>query len=103
MATQLQVPYGSLVRISSVFTSMGANVDPDSVFVQVKDPKGDITSFTFGTDAAVKRDDVGQYHYDIDCQLEGQYYYRFYSTGQGQASDEGKFYVLDSIFFQNPS
>ncbi len=98
MATQLQVPFGSLVRISAVFSSLGANVDPDSVIVQVKDPKGDVSTFTFGTDASVKRDDLGQYHFDVDCAMEGQYYYRFHSTGQGQASEEGKFYVLDTVF-----
>lgn len=90
---------GDLVRISGAFaTADGTAVDPDAVLCETLDPAGVTTAYTYGTDAELTRDSAGHYHLDIDAGQAGVWYYRFYSTGNGQAADEGTFIVAQSNF-----
>lgn len=72
----------------------GGAIDPDGVSVTIKQPDGTIETFTYseeGTD--VVKEDVGQYYIDIDANQVGTWYYRWWSTGNGQASEERRFVV----------
>jgi hypothetical protein len=90
---------GDLVRISAAWTNTaGAATDPTAVFVQVKDPAGETTLYTYGTDAALVKDSTGNYHVDVDANLPGTWRYRFYSTGTGQGAEEARFSVGSSRF-----
>lgn len=90
---------GDLVRCSAAFTnSAGSAVDPAAVRCQYKDPSGNTTSLLYGTDAALVKDSTGNYHADVDADEAGKWYYRFYSTGSGQAADEDTFTVQASAF-----
>ena len=90
---------GNLIRVSVAFTNtLGAAVDPAVVKCQVRTPAGVVTTYTYGTDAAVIRDSTGNYHLDVDASAEGLWRYRWYSTGSGQAAAEGAFDVPDSLF-----
>lgn len=90
---------GDLVRIAGVFTNAaGTGIDPDDVFVKYKDPSGNVTTLTYGTDAELVRDSAGNYHVDVDADEAGHWDYRFYSTGTGQAAEEAFFRVDDSRF-----
>ena len=90
---------GDLVRCTGTFTnSAGTVVDPTVVLFKVKSPAGTTTTYTYGTDVEVVRDSAGVYHVDVDGNAAGQWYYRVYSTGTGQAAEEGRFSVDGSEF-----
>lgn len=93
-------PWGSLVRLTAEFTRPGSppEVDPDSVTVRTYSPNLDFDEKVYGTNIEVVRDDVGQYHYDVNASEPGDWIYRWEGTGAGQAAAEGKFKVAGSIF-----
>lgn len=86
---------GDIVTIEAVWTdSAGVATDPAAVFCQYQDPSGVSVTLTYGTDAALVRDSAGNYHVDIDAGEAGYWYYRFYSTGSGQAASEPKTFTV---------
>jgi hypothetical protein len=90
---------GDLVRISAAFTNAaGTAVDPTAVFAKYKDPSGNTTTLEYLVDAALVKDSTGNYHVDIDVDEVSRWRYRFYSTGTGQAANEGSFDVKESEF-----
>ena len=84
---------GELVRVACEFTQDGAAIDPDDVFVNVRRPDGRISRSVYGTDLEVVKDSVGNYHLDVTASAVGWWHYYWFSTGDGQAAEEGKFYV----------
>lgn len=94
-----QYSKGDLVRCSASFaTSAGAATDPTAVLAQVRNPAGTTTTYTYGTDAELVKVSTGNYYVDVNANQVGTWHYRFYSTGTGQAADEGSFKVKDSNF-----
>lgn len=90
---------GDLIRISGTFTNAaGVATDPTAVFAKYKDPSGNVTTLTYPTDAALVKDSTGVYHVDINADEWGWWYYRFYSTGTGQAANESRFEIESSSF-----
>lgn len=88
---------GDLVRVytETPFTNADtdAAIDPDVVKVSVRDPAGDVTTYVYGTDDEVVRNGTGDYEMNIDADQAGTWFYRFWSTGDGQAAEERKFVV----------
>jgi len=90
---------GDLLRVSATFTnSAGSEIDPTAVLFSFKDPSGNKTSYTYGLHEQLVKDDTGDYHVDISMDESGKWYYRFYSTGTGQAAEEGEFKIEASQF-----
>jgi hypothetical protein len=89
---------GDLVRCTGTFASGGTNVNPTAVLFKVKSPAGVVTTYTYGTDAALVRDATGVYHVDVSADEAGEYVYRFWATGTGQAASEGTFIVRSTLF-----
>ena len=90
---------GDEVQVSGTFVdSAGDAIDPTDVYCQVRDPSGNITTYEYGVDAALVKDDTGEYHVDVDVDEVGWWWYRFYGTGTGQAADEERFRVEESVF-----
>jgi len=90
---------GVLVRCSAVFTdTTGAAIDPSAVKFKFKTPAGAITMYTYGTNVQLVKDGVGHYHVDISVTTNGDWLYRYESTGSGQAAEESTFFVRDSAF-----
>ena len=90
---------GDLVRCSGPFTNASdAAIDPSEVYFQVKNPSNQTTTYHYGQHAQLVKDSTGNYHVDIDADLCGTWYYRFYSTGTGQAADENSFIVENTQF-----
>lgn len=98
MTTKTAYDIGDLVRCTGTFASSGANVNPSAVLFKVKTPAGTITTYTYGTDVALVRDSTGIYHVDVDATEAGEWTYRFWSTGTGQAAAEGQFIVKATLF-----
>jgi hypothetical protein len=86
---------GDLVRVAAEFkdADTGTLINPDTVNVSIKTPAGHLTTYTYGTDAEVVRDSTGLYHLDVDADTSGTWYYRWFSTGSGQAAEEKRFDV----------
>ena len=90
---------GSLVKVPVTFADDDGDAqDPTTVKFQVADPSGNTASYTYGTDDEVVKDSTGNYHLNVDCDESGLWKWHRYSTGTGQASDEGRFYVNASDF-----
>lgn len=89
---------GELIRVTASFTlrSSGAALDPTTVKLSVRVPDGTVTTYVYGTDAALIKDSTGHYHYDLSLASVGRYYYRWWSTGNGQAADEKSIRVKES-------
>jgi hypothetical protein len=88
---------GDLIRVTGVFRlqSTGGVIDPTNVFLSILDPDEGLTTYQFegGTDDEIIKDSVGTYHADIDAIIAGTWYYRWFSTGVGQAAIEGRFVI----------
>lgn len=88
-----------LIRCSATFTDSGGTaVDPTTVIFKFKTPAAAITTYTYGVDSELVKDDTGLYHVDVDANASGTWYYRFESTGTGQAADEAQFEIYESEF-----
>lgn len=90
---------GNKVRVSASFTNVasGDAVDPDVVMFHWRRPAGARVTYTYGTDVELVKDDVGEYHVDLDLDKKGEWNYRWQSTGDGQAADHGSFTVLGTV------
>jgi hypothetical protein len=88
---------GALVRCSAAFaTAAGAAQDPGAVTFKVRDPSVNVTTYVYGSDAALVKDSTGNYHVDVDADEAGQWHFRFAGTVSGQAAAEGQFRVDSS-------
>lgn len=89
---------GDLITVTGTWTdAAGDAVDPAVVLAEYRDPSGNVTSLTYGVDAALVKDGVGNYSVDIDINAAGRWHYRFWSTGMGQAAHRPReFYVFPS-------
>lgn len=93
---------GDLIRCATIFTnSAGTVLDPDVIKFQVRDPSGNLTNFTYLTDAELVKDSTGTYHADVAIDEKGDWWYRFYgltSGGTAQGASENWFRVSQSRF-----
>jgi hypothetical protein len=90
---------GEAVRVASEFTNSAEVVaDPDAVFFKYRDPEGLITTLEYPDDAELVRDEIGNYHVDIELTIPGTWLWRSYATGTGRTATEGSFTVAPSEF-----
>ena len=90
---------GDRVRVSLAFTDDSANpADPTTVRGRFRDPSGVVTTYVYGTDSELAKDSVGNYHFDVDPDSDGEWRYRGEGTGAVRAAAEGRFSVRDSPF-----
>lgn len=92
---------GDLVRLLCAFADEDdEDVDPTTVTFKFTDPLGDTTEYTYDVDPEVDpelvRSSKGHYHVDISIDKAGAWYYRWESTGTGQAAEEDTFEVRAS-------
>lgn len=91
------------LKVNGFTDSNGAAVDPTAVMLRYWRVNNDgtlngtVTTKVYLTDP-ITRDGTGLYHFDVDTtSAPGQYEYRWYSTGTGQAAQDGAFYVKPSL------
>lgn len=83
---------GSVVRVTAIFRDEdGVLIDPDQVNVKWEQPDGTIDGVT-----DIPPDTTGHFHYDIPTSagVIGRWFYKWYSTGEGEAVKEGQFDVI---------
>ena len=92
-------PIGAVVQIATLFATDGTPVDPSVVSFSYKPvAQGAQTVLVYGTDAALAKDSTGNYHVNLDTTAYGGVWnWRFFSTGTGQSSIDGTFYVRPNI------
>jgi len=86
---------GDLVKVTGTWTdSDDAALDPTAVFLVYKDPSGNVCdALQYGVGAEITKASTGVYTCNISIDEAGSWYYRWYSTGTGQAAQEGYFSV----------
>ncbi|MFW6098008.1 MAG: hypothetical protein ACOC9Z_08020 [Chloroflexota bacterium] len=85
---------------STVFTDIDGNpFDPDTVTFKWKPPGGETVTKTHGEDAEVTKNDVGDYHVDVELDTPGKWFYRIEGVASDdslQGADEGSLQVNKS-------
>jgi uncharacterized protein YfaS (alpha-2-macroglobulin family) len=90
---------GDVARVTGAFKdSAGAAIDPTTVKFKFTTPAGVTTIYVFGTDGQLVKDSTGNYHVDLNANEAGIWFYRWESSGTGQAAQEGQFTVEPSGF-----
>jgi hypothetical protein len=86
---------GDLVRVEASFSDalLGGAIDPDVVKLSVKAPGAETVTYTYDDDATIVRDELGEFYAHIDANATGTWFYRWWSTGDGQAAIEKRFQV----------
>lgn len=91
-------PIGAEVNMSASFVVSGVATDPTTVQAKIRQPNGTITTYTYGTDASLVRDNIGVYHVTVIVSGAGVWSYRFIGTGVCAAAYEAEFFVQPSDF-----
>lgn len=87
---------GQAVKVSASFTDEdGEAVDPDVVKLSYTNPSGDTVTLEYGEDEELFTTAAGHYEVIIDADEAGRWYYRWWSTGDGQASEQFHFEVVE--------
>jgi hypothetical protein len=90
---------GTSVRARVVFRDVdGELIDPATVVCMVKKPDGAETSYTYGVDAGVVRDEAAVYHFWIATPDAGTYAYRWKGIDAVEVDNEDTFEVDESAF-----
>lgn len=84
---------GDVTFITGTFTQNGSAIDPSGVTLQVRTPDGVLSEYVYGTDPEVEKTGTGAYRLPWEIEQIGEHWYRWVSTGTGQAAEEGYFTV----------
>lgn len=88
---------GGAIRCTVTFaTTAGVPTDPTTVTFIYRDPSGNETTWVFGVDPEVIKDDTGDYHADVPLDESGLWYYRWEGSGVLIAAAEHGFYGIKS-------
>lgn len=82
---------GQKVQCTVVFTVSNVATDPTTVIAKVKDPSGNTTTYTYGTDVELVKDSIGNYRIDVTADEAGEWFFRFEGTGTCVAVEESSF------------
>ena len=90
---------GDVVRFTDTITDPndGSAIDPDALMVKVKDPSGNVVSYTYGVDSEIVTDGTGVYYIDITPDAERRWYVQLATTTPDDV-DEYYFSVSPSEF-----
>lgn len=89
---------GDLVRVYGTIAGT-VNVDPTSVYFNLETPGGAKSTFQYNVGGTVQRSATGIYYADVSLGTAGTWYYRFYSTGTGQAAGSDQSIVAKASRF----
>jgi hypothetical protein len=88
-------PPGNRVRLQATFTVAGVNTDPTIVTLNVKDPTGTVTPYTYALGGVIKSA-TGIYYKDVDMDAEGVWEYGFLGTAPAKGGRSGEVLILHS-------
>jgi len=96
MSAENKHDLGDLVKVTGTFTDPDngdAVIDPTVVKLSYRNPAGTVTTWTYGG-GEITKDSTGNYSANIDANVAGRWFYRWWSTGTGAAAEEKSFNVL---------
>lgn len=93
--------YGATVDLTADFYDRDeALIDPDGVTLEIIDPWGAKTTYTYQVSAEITREDVGNYLAQIIPDKPGRWFFRWAGTnGSIVGVMEGHFEVMGSIHY----
>lgn len=84
---------GDTVRLKATFKDIGGTAsDPTTITLRVKDPSGNIDSYTYA-DADLTKSATGVFYYDLALDESGTWVYEFTSTGTPALMEDDDFVV----------
>lgn len=89
---------GNGVRLSAQFYNGTTLTDPTEVRCRIIDPTGAETVRIWPSGVGITRDATGTFHADVTPTIAGIWHYRWQSSGQLDAANEGAFTVPASPF-----
>ncbi len=97
MLTPGKIYIGSSVRLTAhIYDLNDTDQDPSTVTCEVMDPRGTVTTYTYGTDAAMSQSSVGDYYLDLNPDQSGTWFFRWKgadSVSNYVVVEEGQFRV----------
>jgi len=88
---------GDLVTVQATFVDQVGNpTNPTNTYLEWRTPSGVTTTYEFGVDPEITNPSPGVFRCDLNANQAGQWNYRWYATGTGQAADESFFIVQGS-------
>lgn len=94
-----QYPFGTQIDITATFTDNGTPADPTSVYFDVQEPDGVITTYEYGVDAEVTKSSTGVYVFSHVPDQEDVHFYRARGTGVVAVSTQDQeFTVVETRF-----
>ena len=91
MSNLVEWDRGDAPRLSNTFLIGTTATDPTTVTLEVTDPSGVLSSYTYP--ATVVKDATGVYHKDVPVNQAGEWHYRFIGTGTVEAVAQRRFAV----------
>ena len=90
---------GDLLRVTGTFTNAaGTAVDPTAVILKHRNSAGTTTTLTYAL-AQLTKSATGIYYADVDLSSTGVWYFKFNSTGTGQAASiDSTVTVSETVF-----
>lgn len=89
---------GDIVKIKNeIKNEDGDFFNPDALSVTIKKPNGSVSTLVYGTDLQLVRSDVGRHFIRITIDMAGEWTIRWFSTGDGQASQEDTLAVRELV------
>lgn len=85
---------GDLVRVTGTFTVGSVATDPTTVTLKVKDPSGNLDTYTYAL-SQVTKSSTGIYYKDLSIDEAGVWRYRFVGTGACVGEEEKWFEVRE--------
>ena len=87
---------GDVVRLRAVFTVLNVNTDPTTITLQVQNPSGTTTSYTYaGTQ--VTKEGTGIYYYNLSVSEAGWWVYQWTGTGTVEVVQGNKILVKERL------
>lgn len=84
-------------KITCTFTVDGTNTDPTTVTLEVKDPAGTKTTYTYAA-GQITKSAAGLYYKYITLNLAGTWWYRWTGTGTVADVDVDYLFVAENVF-----
>lgn len=91
---------GDRLRLKAAFTDESdAGSDPSEVTIKHRDPSGNVAMESYNAGAGnVVKDSTGNYHFDLDLDEPGRWYWRTEGDDSPEAAGERSFTVRGTQF-----
>lgn len=95
MATYNRYSFGSVVLVSALFSVSSTNTDPTTITLEVTDPTGTETAYTYAA-AQITKAATGNFTKEITGSISGYWKYCFIGAGAVIARNSYKFIIESS-------